>query len=96
MTKYGLRARVIVLTLASTLSIGLLLSGYFTNNRYQEIETQLNLAGQAIIEPLALASEIGLINESRENVRRLIGHTHRQHSEFVATLRVFPTTIVYL
>ncbi|CZF83750.1 Signal transduction histidine-protein kinase BarA [Grimontia celer] len=89
MTKYGLRARVITLTLAPTLIIGILLSAYFIKNRYQELEQQLAVAGQAIIEPLAIASEIGLANESRENVRRLIGHTHRQHSEYIRSIAVF-------
>lgn len=89
MTKYGLRARVITLTLAPTLIIGILLSAYFIKNRYQELEQQLAVAGQAIIEPLAIASEIGLANESRENVQRLIGHTHRQHSQYIRSIAVF-------
>ncbi|WP_028022963.1 two-component sensor histidine kinase BarA [Enterovibrio calviensis] len=89
MTKYGLRARVITLTIAPTLIIGILLSAYFIKNRYQELEQQLSVAGQAIIEPLAIASEIGLSNESRENVRRLIGHTHRQHSQYIRSIAVF-------
>lgn len=89
MTKYGLRARVITLTLAPTLIIGILLSAYFIKNRYQELEQQLAVAGQAIIEPLAIASEIGLANESRENVQRLIGHTHRHHSQYIRSIAVF-------
>ncbi|SKA45713.1 two-component sensor histidine kinase BarA [Enterovibrio nigricans] len=89
MTKYGLRARVITLTLAPTLIVGLLLSAYFIKNRYFELEQQLSVTGQAIIEPLAIASEIGLTNEGRESVRRLIGHTHRQHSQYVRSIAVF-------
>ncbi len=77
------------MTLTPTLIIGLLVSSYFSFNRYHELEQQLSDAGQALIEPLALASEIGLINESRESVRRLIGHSHRQHSEFVRSISVF-------
>ncbi len=77
------------MTLTPTLIISLLVSSYFSFNRYHELEQQLSDAGQALIEPLALASEIGLINESRESVRRLIGHSHRQHSEFVRSISVF-------
>ncbi len=89
MTKYGLRAKVITLTLAPTLIIGVLLSLYFINRQYQDIEQKISLTGFAIIEPLAIASEIGLNNESRESVRRLIGHTHQQHSQFIRTIAVF-------
>ena len=89
MTKYGLRAKVITLTLAPTLIIGVLLSLYFINRQYQDIEQRISLTGFAIIEPLAIASEIGLNNESRESVRRLIGHAHQQHSQFVRTIAVF-------
>ncbi len=42
MTRYGLRARVITLTLAPTLIIGLLLSGFFSFNRYQDQQKAIN------------------------------------------------------
>lgn len=89
MTKYGLRAKVITLTLAPTLIIGILLSVYFIHRQYQDLEERISLTGQAIIEPLAIASEIGLSYESRESVRRLVGHAHRQHSQYVRTIAVF-------
>ncbi len=89
MTKHGLRTRILTLTLAPAFLTGLLLSGYFIFDRYNELEKQLTLTGRAIIEPLALASEIGLVNESRESVRRLIGNAHRQHSEYVRNIAVF-------
>ncbi len=89
MTKHGLRTRILILTLAPAFLTGLLLSSYFIYERYSELENQLTLTGQAIIEPLALASEIGLVNESRESVRRLIGHAHRQHSEYVRNIAIF-------
>lgn len=89
MTKYGLRARVVILTITPTLIIGLLLSAFFTKNRYDDLEDQIALSGAAIIEPLALSLEYGLTNESRENVRRLIGFAHRQHSKYVRGIAVF-------
>ena len=89
MTKYGLRARVITLTLAPTLIIGLLLSGFFTMNRYNDLETQLISSGTSIIEPLAISSEYGMTGKNREAVRRLISYAHRKHSKIVRSIAVF-------
>ena len=89
MTKYGLRARVITLTLAPTLIIGLLLSGFFTINRYHDLETQLVSSGTSIIEPLAISSEYSMTAKNREAVRRLISYAHRKHSKIVRSIAVF-------
>ncbi len=91
MTRYGLRARVITLTLAPTLIIGLLLSAFFTSNRYNDLENQLISTGQSIIEPLAIASEYGMTQQSREAVRRLISYAHRKNSQIVRSIAVFDT-----
>lgn len=89
MTRYGLRARVITLTLAPTLIIGLLLSAFFSYNRYHDLETQVISSGLSIIEPLAIASEDGIKNNSRESVRRIISFAHRKNSKFVRSIAVF-------
>lgn len=89
MTSYGLRARVITLTLAPTLIIGLFLSAFFTLNRYNDLENQLITSGTNIIEPLAIASEYGMTQQSREAVRRLISYAHRKHSDIVRSIAVF-------
>lgn len=89
MTRYGLRARVITLTLAPTLIIGLLLSAFFSFNRYHDLEKQVINSGLSIIEPLAIASEDGLKNNSRESVRRIISYAHRKNSKFVRSIAVF-------
>lgn len=89
MTRYGLRARVITLTLAPTLIIGLLLSAFFSFNRYHDLEKQVINSGLSIIEPLAIASEDGLKNNSREGVRRIISYAHRKNSKFVRSIAVF-------
>ncbi len=88
-TKYGLRTRVITLTLAPTLIIGLLLSAFFSYNRYHDLESQVIHAGSNIIEPLAIASEEGLEKHSRESVRRIISYAHRKNSQFVRSIAVF-------
>ena len=89
MTRYGLRARVITLTLAPTLIIGLLLSAFFSFNRYQDLEGQVINTGTSIIEPLAIASESGMKLESRESVRQLISYAHRKNSKLVRSIAVF-------
>ncbi|HAS62188.1 MAG TPA: two-component sensor histidine kinase BarA [Vibrio sp.] len=89
MTRYGLRARVITLTLAPTLIIGLILSAIFSFNRYHDLEKQVISSGLNIIEPLAIASEDGLKNNSRESVRRIISYAHRKNSKFVRSIAVF-------
>lgn len=89
MTRYGLRARVITLTLAPTLIIGLLLSALFSFNRYHDLETQVLNSGASIIEPLAIASEEALKNQSRESVRRIISYAHRKNSDRVRSIAVF-------
>ncbi|WP_086983070.1 two-component sensor histidine kinase BarA [Vibrio aphrogenes] len=89
MRRYGLRARVITLTLAPTLIIGLMLSAFFTMNRYNDLESQLITSGTDIIEPLAIASEYGMTQQSREAVRRLISYAHRKHSDIVRSIAVF-------
>ncbi|PMJ90061.1 two-component sensor histidine kinase BarA [Vibrio sp. 10N.261.55.A7] len=89
MTRYGLRARVITLTLAPTLIIGLLLSSFFSYNRYHDLETQVINSGLNIIEPLAIASEDGMQKQSHEAVRRLISYSHRKNSKFVRSIAVF-------
>ncbi len=89
MTRYGLRARVITLTLAPTLIIGLLLSAFFSFNRYHDLEKQMIESGLSIIEPLAIASENGLKNNSRESVRRIISYAHRKNSKLVRSIAVF-------
>ena len=89
MTRYGLRARVITLTLAPTLIIGLLLSAFFSFNRYHDLEKQVINSGLSIIEPLAIASEDGIKNNSRESVRRIISFAHRKNSKFVRSIAIF-------
>ncbi|MEI2265724.1 two-component sensor histidine kinase BarA [Erwinia sp. CGal63] len=89
MTKYSLRARMMILILAPTLMIGLLLSTFFIVHRYNELQRQLVDAGVNIIEPLAVASEYGLTFHSKESVRQLVSLLHRRHSDIVRAITVF-------
>lgn len=89
MTKYSLRARMMILILAPTLLLGLLLSTTFMVNRYNELQKQLVNAGTNIIEPLAVASEYGMTFRNRDTVRQLINLLHRRHSNIVRSISIF-------
>ncbi|MFT5879295.1 MAG: two-component system sensor histidine kinase BarA [Moritella sp.] len=91
MTKYGLRAKVMSLTILPTILIGTLLAGYFTFNRYQQLETVLIEQGINIIEPLAIASEYGMVKNSRESLKKLLGLTHRKFAPTIKSIAIFDT-----
>lgn len=88
-SRYGLRARVMTLTLAPTLIVGLLISLLFSVHRYHALEQQIIDAGTNIIEPLAIASEEAVRHQSRESVRQIISHAHRKYSKLVRSIAVF-------
>lgn len=91
MTKYGLRAKVMSLTILPTVLIGTLLASYFTFNRYQQLETVLIEQGINIIEPLAIASEYGMLQNSRESLKKLLGLTHRKFAPTIKSIAIFDT-----
>ncbi|WKE66439.1 two-component sensor histidine kinase BarA [Gallaecimonas kandeliae] len=89
MTKFGLRAWVLILTLAPTLLIGTLLGGYFTLQRYQEVLQHLKDQGLAVIAPLTVAAEPGLVLEDREQLKRLVSAVHRRNTEAIRNIAVY-------
>lgn len=89
MTKYSLRARMMILILAPTLLIGLLLSAFFVIHRYSELQNQLVNAGSSIIEPLAVSAVYGMELRDRDSVRHLVNLLHRHHSDIVRSISVF-------
>ncbi len=89
MTKYGLRARVLAFTILPTLIIGILLAGYFSVNRYQQLEDALIKEGINVIEPLALASELALSGRNREALNRLLSNIHRNNSPLIKSIALF-------
>ncbi|WP_130835452.1 two-component sensor histidine kinase BarA [[Erwinia] mediterraneensis] len=89
MTKYSLRARMMILILAPTLMIGLLLSSFFVIQRYNELQHQVIEAGANIIEPLAVSSQYGMTWRNREAIRELVSLLHRRHSRIVRSIAVF-------
>lgn len=85
----SLRSWVLVLSLAPTLLIGLLFGGYFTLHRFSELQESVIERGADIIESLATSSEYGMVQNSREMLKRLVGVSHRKHSAMVRTIAIF-------
>ncbi|WP_339086572.1 two-component sensor histidine kinase BarA [Shewanella chilikensis] len=89
MTKYSLRSWVLVLALAPTILVGILLGSYFTINRFYELEDTLIEQGSNIIEPLAIASEVGLAANNREATKRLLAAAQLNKSTLVKSIAIF-------
>ncbi|GAB7201473.1 hypothetical protein OS12_29150 [Dickeya oryzae] len=89
MTKYSLRARMMILILAPTMLIGLLLSSFFVIHRYNQLQEQLADAGASIIKPLAANSAYALTQRQPESLRQLVNMLHRHHSGIVRAISVF-------
>ena len=69
--------------------IGLLLGGYFTINRYIELDEILYQQGVTIIEPLAIAVEQPLLKRDKPLLTRLVSHTHNKHSPAIQSIAIF-------
>ncbi|KAA9002499.1 two-component sensor histidine kinase BarA [Affinibrenneria salicis] len=89
MTKYSLRARMMILILAPTLMIGLLLSTFFVIHRYNQLQFELADAGASIIEPLAISSAWAMMQHQQDSVRKLVNVLHRRHSSIVRAISIY-------
>jgi two-component system sensor histidine kinase BarA len=89
MTKYSLRSWVLVLALAPTIVVGILLGSYFTINRFYELEDTLMAKGSNIIEPLAIASEFGIVTEDRESTKKLLSATQMKNASLILSIAIF-------
>ena len=89
MHKINLKEWVVLLTIVPTALIGFGLAGYFSYSRSSELDEFLNLRAQSIIEPLAITGKSPLLNNNREELRRIISATHRSQSGIVKSIAVF-------
>ncbi|WP_105213701.1 two-component sensor histidine kinase BarA [Pseudoalteromonas sp. T1lg22] len=89
MNRLGLRDSVLILTLVPTVVIGLLLGGYFTINRYLELDEFLIEQGSTIIEPLSIAIEQPLVKNDKATLERIARHIHNMHSPLVKSVAIF-------
>ncbi|TDB59042.1 ATP-binding protein [Photorhabdus khanii] len=89
MTKYSLRFRMMSLILIPILLVGMFFSISFLCYHYRELKNQIVRSGVSIIEPLSIASEIGINLHNRERVNSLITRLHRRNSEIVRAIAIF-------
>ncbi|MFC3031881.1 two-component sensor histidine kinase BarA [Pseudoalteromonas fenneropenaei] len=89
MTRLSLRDSVLILTLLPTVIIGLLLGGYFTINRFVELEQIVEARGSSIIEPLAVALEAPLLSADKAQLHRLITLTQSRHGSLIKSIALF-------
>ncbi|MFY8272960.1 two-component sensor histidine kinase BarA [Pseudoalteromonas sp. SSDWG2] len=92
MNRLGLRDSVLILTLVPTVVIGLLLGGYFTINRYLELDEFLIEQGNTIIEPLSIAIEKPLAENDKAALERIARHIHNAHSPLIKSVAIFDTS----
>jgi len=89
MHKISLKYWVIFLTIIPTALITFGLAGYFSYSSNADRNKTLDSRAHSIIEPLAIVSKNPLINNNRENLRRIISSTHRSQSSIVKNITVF-------
>lgn len=71
MREWGIKPRVLFLTLVPTIAISILLSAYFTSTRLQDLEKALINRGYAISLQLAPASEYGVFSGNTHTLQRI-------------------------
>lgn len=69
--KFGIRQRILLLTLLPLLFISLLLGGYFTYTRLKDAEQSLVERGQLLARLIASSSEFGFITNNNELLKSL-------------------------
>jgi two-component system sensor histidine kinase BarA len=89
MTKIGLRDWILLITLVPTLLISLGLGGYFSFARYQDLQHYLEEQASNIAEPLAIASEQGILSRNKAQLQRLLNVSHRKNSPLVKSIAIF-------
>jgi two-component system sensor histidine kinase BarA len=89
MTKIGLRDWILLITLVPTLLISLCLGGYFSHARYHDLQLHLEDQASNIAEPLAIASEQGLLSGNTQHLQRLLNISHRKNSPLVKSIAIF-------
>lgn len=89
MHKISLKDWVILLTILPTTIISLLVAGYLSYNRYVELDQFIDQRATTIINPLAISSARALREKEREQLRTLIGFTHRSQSDIVKSIAIF-------
>lgn len=86
MSNYGIRLRVLLLTLVPLLVFSLVLGKYMVMTRIQDLEAALQDRGETIVRYLATESEFGLFSEDLERLDQLIRSTIGQSDVHSVTI----------
>ncbi|MFC4653681.1 MULTISPECIES: two-component sensor histidine kinase BarA [Rheinheimera] len=89
MTKLALRHWVLLTTLVPTLVVSLGLASYFSLVRHQDLAADLSQQAENIAAPLAIASEHALLQNSRQDLKRLLDASHRKNPALVKSIAIF-------
>jgi two-component system sensor histidine kinase BarA len=89
MHKISLKDWVILLTIVPTTLISFTVACYFTYSRYDDLNNFLMQRSQSVIEPLAIASTLPMLNKDRVQLRNLINSTHRSQSSIIKNIAIF-------
>ena len=89
MHKISLKDWVILLTIVPTTLISLIVVGYLSYSRYSELDQFIYQRATSIIAPLAISSAAPLLEKKRDNLRTLIGFSHRSQSDIIKSIAIF-------
>lgn len=89
MHKISLKDWVILLTIVPTTLISLIVAGYLSYSRYSELDQFIYQRATSIIAPLAISSAAPLLEKKRDNLRTLIGFSHRSQSDIIKSIAIF-------
>lgn len=89
MHKISLKDWVILLTIVPTTIISLIVAGYLSYSRYSELDQFIYQRATSIIAPLAISSAAPLLEKKRDNLRTLIGFSHRSQSDIIKSIAIF-------
>ncbi len=89
MHKISLKDWGILLTIVPTAIISIIIAGYLSYGRYHELDQFIYQRATSIIDPLAISSAAPLLAKNRDNLRTLIGFSHRSQSDIVKSIAIF-------
>ena len=89
MHKISLKDWGILLTIVPTAIISIIVAGYLSYSRYHELDQFIYQRATSIIDPLAISTAVPLLTKNRDNLRTLIGFSHRSQSDIVKSIAIF-------
>ncbi len=88
-SKSNLRVWVLLLALIPTLVMGIVLAVIFTVNKTHDEDARIKDRIRRIIDPIALSLAVPIINDNRDEARRLLTNLQLNERGFVRSISVF-------